>query len=57
MRSIKLKLIHFKILKNMKLVSIFLKKYNLSSIALFESYLLKNSGHNYKQPNTMNIKK
>jgi len=25
-------------------------------IALFESYLLKNNRHNYKQWNTMNIK-
>ena len=55
MRSKKLKLIHFKILKNMKLVSFFLKC-NLSIIALFESHLLKNNRHNSKQSNTMNIK-
>ena len=55
MRSIKSKLIHFKT-KNMKLVSNFLKKYNLSIIARFESYLFKNNKHNYKQLNTMNIK-
>jgi len=40
----------------MKLVSIFFK-YNLSIIALFESHLFKNNRHNYKQSNTMNIKK
>ena len=39
----------------MKLVSIFFK-YNLSIIALFESHLFKNNRHNYKQPNTRNIK-
>ena len=39
----------------MKLVLIFFKC-NLSIIALFESYLFKNNRHNYKQPNTMNIK-
>jgi hypothetical protein len=41
----------------MKLVSFFLKKYNLSIIALFESHLFKNNRHNYKQSNIMNIKK
>ena len=30
---------------------------SLSIIVLFESYLFKNNSHNYKQPNTMNIKK
>ena len=40
----------------MKLVSVFFKC-NLSIIALFKSYLLKNNRHNYKQLNTMNIKK
>ena len=54
MRSIKSKLIHFKT-KNMKLVSIFFKC-NLSIIVVFEAYLFKNNRHNYKQPNTMNIK-
>ena len=40
----------------MKLASIFFRKCNLSIIALFESYLFKYNRHNYKQPNTMNIK-
>ena len=35
----------------------FLKKYNLSIIDIFESYLLKNNRHNYKQINTRNMKK
>ena len=49
MRSInsKSKVIHFKIEKY-ELVKKILK-YNLSTIALFESYLLKNNRHNYKQ--------
>ena len=41
----------------MKLVLNFFKKFNLHIIALFECYLFKNNKHNYKQPNTMNIKK
>ena len=55
MRSIKSKLIHFKIEKYEVLN--FLKNYNLSIIAILESYLFKNNRHNYKQPNIMNIKK
>ena len=55
MRSIKSKLILFKIEKYETSIQIFLK-YNLSIIAIFESYLFKNNKHNYKQLNTMNIK-
>jgi hypothetical protein len=54
-RSIKSKLIHFKIEKYETSFNFF-KNYNLSIIAIFESYLFKNNRHNYKQPNTMNIK-
>ena len=56
MRPIKSKLIHFKIEKYETSIQSFLKC-NLSIIAIFESYLFKNNRDNYKQPNTMNIKK
>ena len=39
----------------MKWVSIVFYKYNLSIIDLFESYLLKNNRHKYKQTNIRNI--
>jgi hypothetical protein len=52
----KSKLIHFKSEKNKTSTESFLK-YNISIVALFESYLLKFNRHNYKQRNTRNMKK
>ena len=56
MRSKKSKLIQFKTEKYETSFKFFLKKCNLSIIALFESYLFKNNRYNYKQSNIMNIK-
>ena len=53
-RSRKSKMIYFKIEKYEASIKFFLKC-NLSIIDLFESYLLKNNRHNYKQPNTIRI--
>ena len=47
-------MIYFKIEKYEASIKNFLKC-NLSIIDLFESYLLKNNRHNYKQPNTIRI--
>ena len=47
-------MIYFKIEKYEASIKFFLKC-NLSIIDLFESYLLKNNRHNYKQTNTRNI--
>jgi len=44
----KSKLTHFKSEKYESSTKVFSKKYNLSIIALFESWLLKNNRHNYK---------
>ena len=41
----------------MKTSTIIFKKYNLSIVVLFESELLKNNRHNYKQSNITKIKK